>query len=75
MVKELAGDKKEDADKDKNTVAADDPELLEARRDEEERRRNKYAKMESDREKVRQGIRDKVSCVFVYFNNQRSSII
>jgi hypothetical protein len=33
---------------------------LEARREEEERRRNKYAKMEADREKVRQGIREKV---------------
>lgn len=34
--------------------------VLEARREEEERRRNKYAKMEAEREKVRQGIRDKV---------------
>lgn len=34
--------------------------VIEARREEEERRRNKYAKMESEREKVRQGIRDKV---------------
>ena len=39
--------------------AAEDPEVIEARREEEERRRQKYAKMENEREKVRQGIRDK----------------
>ena len=33
--------------------------VLEARREEEERRRQKYAKMENEREKVRQNIRDK----------------
>jgi complexin-1/2 len=33
--------------------------VLEARREEEERRRQKYARMEVEREKTRQGIRDK----------------
>ena len=34
--------------------------MLEARQEEEARRRQKYAKMEAERENVRQGIRDKV---------------
>lgn len=58
-VKELAGDKKEGEEGEKGVPAAEDPEVIEARREEEERRRQKYAKMENEREKVRQGIRDK----------------
>jgi len=58
-VKELAGDKKDEKEDDGDTLSPDDPEVLEARREAEERRRNKYAKMEAEREKVRQGIRDK----------------
>lgn len=56
---ELAGDKKEGEEGEKGVPAAEDPEVIEARREEEERRRQKYAKMENEREKVRQGIRDK----------------
>jgi hypothetical protein len=43
--------------------------LIEARKEEEQRRRNKYAKMESEREKVREGIRDKVKNQQLYFYN------
>jgi hypothetical protein len=35
--------------------------VIEARLEQEQKRRDKYAKMEADREKVRQGIREKVS--------------
>jgi hypothetical protein len=38
--------------------------LIEARKEEEQRRRNKYAKMEAEREKVREGIREKVFFIF-----------
>jgi hypothetical protein len=58
-----AGGKKEDE-------TEQDPEALreaeEARLEELERRRQKFAKMEKERENVRQGIRDKVSLINFY---------
>jgi len=58
-VKGLAGDKKEAQPDDNPRSAEEEAELAEQRREEEERRRNKYLKMEQEREKVRQGIREK----------------
>ena len=59
---ELAGDKK--GDEAEAAPADEDPGVIEARREEQERRRNKYAKMEQQREKVRVGIREKVGFNF-----------
>ncbi|CAF1096926.1 unnamed protein product [Adineta steineri] len=55
-VKELTG-----GDGEKKEAGADeeDPEVAEARREAEEKRDAKYAKMERQREDVRQGIREK----------------
>jgi len=57
-VKDMGGEKKE-GEGEGDAAAAEDPEVIEARLEQEKKRRDKYAKMEDDREKVRQGIRDK----------------
>ena len=62
----LEKDKQEIAGKKEGeTAAEEDPEaaaeLAEQRRLEEQRRRDKYAKMENEREKTRVGIREKVN--------------
>ncbi len=54
-------DKKEEPAGEGGEAAGEDPEVVAAREEEMERRRNKYAKMEEDREKIRQGIREKVN--------------
>jgi complexin-1/2 len=54
----LAGDKKEETD---DKPAEEDPEVIEARLEQERKRKEKFAKMEADREKTRQEIRDKYS--------------
>lgn len=67
IAKQMIGSKldsvKELGKKEGETAADEDPEaaaeLAEQRRLEEERRRGKYAKMESEREKTRSGIREK----------------
>ncbi|KAJ1363504.1 Chloroperoxidase 1 [Parelaphostrongylus tenuis] len=41
------------------TVEGEDPEVIAARLEEQERRKEKHRKMEAEREKMRQGIRDK----------------
>ncbi|EFO84721.1 hypothetical protein GCK72_001175 [Caenorhabditis remanei] len=41
------------------TEAGEDPEVVAARLEQEERRKEKHRKMEQEREKMRQGIRDK----------------
>jgi len=55
-VKELTGG---DDKKDGGEADEEDPEIAEARREADEKRTAKYAKMERQREEVRQGIRDK----------------
>ena len=55
MGKMLGGDEEKDPD-----AAKKEEERQEALRQEEEERKAKYAKMEAEREAVRQGIRDKV---------------
>lgn len=52
------GDKEEKEDK-KDGPEEEDPEIVEARREAEEKRNEKYRKMEEERETMRQGIRDK----------------
>lgn len=47
--------------------------VAEARREAEEKRDAKYAKMERQREEVRQGIREKV--IFLFCQNKVKSII
>ncbi|GCB83300.1 hypothetical protein scyTo_0023924, partial [Scyliorhinus torazame] len=54
MGKMLGGDEEKDPDAEKK-----EEERLEAIRQEEEERAGKYAKMEAEREVMRQGIRDK----------------
>uniref|UniRef100_A0A8R1HK35 Putative complexin-1 n=1 Tax=Caenorhabditis japonica TaxID=281687 RepID=A0A8R1HK35_CAEJA len=49
---------KNDADGEK-TETGEDPEVIAARLEQEERRKEKHRKMEQEREKMRQGIRDK----------------
>jgi len=56
-IKELAGGDGEK--KEGDGVDEEDPEIAEARREADEKRTAKYAKMERQREEVRQGIRDK----------------
>uniref|UniRef100_A0A8D0NXC5 Complexin-1 n=1 Tax=Sus scrofa TaxID=9823 RepID=A0A8D0NXC5_PIG len=56
MGKMLGGDEEKDPD-----AAKKEEERQEALRQEEEERKAKYAKMEAEREAMRQGIRDKVS--------------
>lgn len=41
------------------TETGEDPEVIAARLEQEERRKEKHRKMENEREKMRQGIRDK----------------
>ncbi|KAK6730996.1 hypothetical protein RB195_007455 [Necator americanus] len=50
----IGGD--QNADK---TAEGEDPEVVAARLEEQERRKEKHRKMEAEREKMRQGIRDK----------------
>lgn len=52
----MAGDKKEET---AEAPAEEDPEVIEARLEQERKRREKFAKMEAEREKTRQDIRDK----------------
>lgn len=54
------GDKEEKDDKKSDVPEEEDPEILEAKREAEEKRNEKYRKMEEEREIMRQGIRDKV---------------
>ncbi|XP_029860393.1 complexin-1 isoform X3 [Aquila chrysaetos chrysaetos] len=56
MGKMLGGDEEKDPD-----AAKKEEERQEALRQEEEERKAKYAKMEAEREVMRQGIRDKVT--------------
>jgi complexin-1/2 len=55
----LGGDKEEKDEKKSDVPQEEDPEIIEARREAEERRNEKYRKMEEERETMRQGIRDK----------------
>uniref|UniRef100_A0ACB8ES90 Uncharacterized protein n=1 Tax=Sphaerodactylus townsendi TaxID=933632 RepID=A0ACB8ES90_9SAUR len=57
MGKMLGGEEEKDPD-----AAKKEEERQEALRQQEEERKAKYAKMEAERENVRQGIRDKVGC-------------
>uniref|UniRef100_A0A674JWP6 Complexin-1 n=1 Tax=Terrapene triunguis TaxID=2587831 RepID=A0A674JWP6_9SAUR len=59
MGKMLGGDEEKDPD-----AAKKEEERQEALRQEEEERKAKYAKMEAEREVMRQGIRDKVGVAF-----------
>lgn len=43
------------------TETGEDPEVVQARLEAEERRQEKHRRMEADREKMRQDIREKVS--------------
>lgn len=52
------GDKEEE--KKADGTGDEDPEIAEARREAEEKRNEKYRKIEEERERVRQDIRDKV---------------
>ena len=58
MGKMLGGEEKEDKDPD---AEKKEEERQEALKQQEEERKAKYAKMEAERENVRQGIRDKVN--------------
>lgn len=62
------GDDKKEEPAAEGEAQGEDPEVVAAREEEMQRRRDKYAKMEEDREKIRQGIREKVniSSKFVY---------
>lgn len=53
------GDKDDKEDKKSETAEEEDPEIAEARREAEERRNEKYRKMEEEREVMRQSIREK----------------
>jgi len=57
------GDKDDKEDKKSESADEEDPEIAEARREAEERRNEKYRKMEEEREIMRQGIREKVSTI------------
>ena len=59
------GDKDDKDEKKSESAEEEDPEIAEARREAEERRNEKYRKMEEEREIMRQGIREKVSDTFV----------
>jgi complexin-1/2 len=52
-----------DKDEKKTDGEQDEVAIAEARREAEERRKEKHRKMEEEREKMRQEIRDKVSCM------------
>lgn len=56
------GDKEDGGEK--ATEEGEDPEVAEARREMEEKRKEKHRKMEVEREEMRQQIRDKVFCSF-----------
>lgn len=56
-----AGGGEEESKEDRENAAELEQERLEALREAEERRKEKHMKMEAEREKMRQGIRDKVS--------------
>lgn len=46
------------------TETGEDPEVVQARLEAEERRQEKHRRMEVEREKMRQDIRDKVGLIF-----------
>jgi len=50
----------EDKEDKKEGAEEEDPEIAEAKREAEEKRTDKYRKIEEERETMRQGIRDKV---------------
>uniref|UniRef100_A0A914XIS8 Complexin 2 n=1 Tax=Plectus sambesii TaxID=2011161 RepID=A0A914XIS8_9BILA len=52
-----------DAEGGEKTETGEDPEVVQARIEAEERRKEKHRKMENEREKMRQDIRDKVGGV------------
>lgn len=58
-VKGALGDKKDEEGEGEKTVDGEDPEIVEARREMEEKRKEKHRKMEEERETMRQSIRDK----------------
>lgn len=70
MGKMLGGEEEKDPDAQKK-----EEERQEALRQQEEERKAKYAKMEAERENIRQGIRDKVtaSSTKVYSPDRRAS--
>ncbi|KAG7249454.1 hypothetical protein CRUP_037624, partial [Coryphaenoides rupestris] len=59
MGKMLGGEEEKDPDAEKK-----EEERQEALRQQEDERKAKYAKMEAEREGVRQGIRDKAACLY-----------
>ena len=61
MGKMLGGEEEKDPDAQKK-----EEERQEALRQQEEERKAKYAKMEAERENLRQGIRDKVKTIYIY---------
>lgn len=65
MGKMLGGEEEKDPD-----AAKKEEERQEALRQQEEERKAKHARMEAEREKVRQTIRDKVETVFQLTNAQ-----
>ena len=65
MGKMLGGEEEKDPD-----AAKKEEERQEALRQQEEERKAKHARMEAEREKVRQTIRDKVETVFQFTNAQ-----
>ena len=67
------GDKEEKDEKKGDVPEEEDPEILEAKREAEEKRNEKYRKMEEERETMRQGIRDKVReiCMRAYPSSLR----
>jgi len=55
----LTGGEKKEGDEAAKTETGEDPEVIQARIEQEERRKEKHRRMEQDREKMRQGVRDK----------------
>lgn len=54
------GDEKKEEPAGEGEAVGEDPEVVAAREEEMQRRRDKFARMEEEREKVRKGIREKV---------------
>ncbi len=67
-------EKKEEAAGDGEAVG-EDPEVVAAREEEMQRRRDKFARMEEEREKVRKGIREKVRFRPIYTIGYYSRVI
>lgn len=65
MGKMLGGEEEKDPD-----AAKKEEERQEALRQQEEERKAKYAKMEAERENIRQGIRDKVKHTSIHQTNK-----